>query len=256
MDPISRLKDEIVLSDRTDTSTEIQERLLLNSDEPSEPETPLRSLNTTDLICWAAQVASGMEYLASRNVMHGDLAARNILLCDEKVVKICDFGLARTIYRQNVYKNMGKAILPFKWLALECIADNVFTKRSDVWSYGIVLWELFSLGENPYPGLEANNELYRMLRDGYRMEKPQFANQDIYDIMLNCWADDSHSRPSFKDLRCRFNAIMPEEMLGRLLRLNEPYIAMNAAASARIHQQQQHQQPPENRVPVEQAFQP
>ncbi|XP_049548723.1 vascular endothelial growth factor receptor 3-like isoform X2 [Anopheles darlingi] len=222
------------------TSTEgltTQDHLSFTSDDPlkpsshltSDPVAPLRSLNTTVLIIWAAQIASGMEYLASQKVMHGDLAARNILLCEENVVKICDFGLARTIYRHNVYKKNGEALLPFKWLAIECISDNVFNTQSDVWAYGIVLWELFSLGRAPYPGLDANLELYNMLQDGYRMQKPQFSNRDIYDIMLNCWAEDPNSRPSFKDLRCRFNAMMPDEVQDRLLKLNEPYVALNVA---------------------------
>ncbi|ETN64771.1 hypothetical protein AND_003477 [Anopheles darlingi] len=81
----------------------------------------------------------------------------------------------------------------------------------------------------PYPGLDANLELYNMLQDGYRMQKPQFSNRDIYDIMLNCWAEDPNSRPSFKDLRCRFNAMMPDEVQDRLLKLNEPYVALNVA---------------------------
>ncbi|XP_049548189.1 vascular endothelial growth factor receptor 1-like [Anopheles darlingi] len=187
-----------------------------------------RSINTTDLICWAAQIASGMEYLASRKVMHGDLAARNVLLCDDNVVKICDFGFARSIYRHNVYKKSGEAILPFKWLAVECISDNVFNSQSDVWAYGILLWELFSLAMSPYPGLEANLQLYQMLREGYRMEQPQFANLEIYEIMLNCWAENPHSRPSFQDLRGRFYAMLPDKVQNYFSKLNEPYIAMNS----------------------------
>lgn len=191
----------------------------VNSNEPlwrsnygMDYKGPARSVTTTDLVCWASQVASGMEYLASRRVLHGDLAARNILLCDDNVVKICDFGLARSMYKSDNYKKKGEAPLPFKWLALECISDNVFGTYSDVWAYGIVLWEFFSLARVPYPGMEANQELYNKLRDGYRMDKPQYANQDIYDIMLNCWNVKPDSRPSFKDLKSRFNAMLPEEM--------------------------------------------
>ncbi|ETN67434.1 hypothetical protein AND_000752 [Anopheles darlingi] len=212
---------------------------------------PVSTVNTTDLVCWASQIAAGMEYLASRKVLHGDLAARNILLCEDNVVKICDFGLARSMYKSDNYKKKGEAPLPFKWLALECISDNVFSTYSDVWAYGIVLWELFSLGKVPYPGMEANQELYNKLRDGYRMDKPQFSNQDIYDIMLNCWNVKPDSRPTFQDLKSRFNAMLPDEMrdvssnaaicrissithandliaLQHYMELNEPYLAMNA----------------------------
>ncbi|ETN63977.1 pdgf/vegf receptor [Anopheles darlingi] len=189
---------------------------------------PVSTVNTTDLVCWASQIAAGMEYLASRKVLHGDLAARNILLCEDNVVKICDFGLARSMYKSDNYKKKGEAPLPFKWLALECISDNVFSTYSDVWAYGIVLWELFSLGKVPYPGMEANQELYNKLRDGYRMDKPQFSNQDIYDIMLNCWNVKPDSRPTFQDLKSRFNAMLPDEMRDHYMELNEPYLAMNA----------------------------
>lgn len=146
-----------------------------------------------------------MQYLASRKVLHGDLAARNILLCDDNVVKICDFGLARSMYKTDNYRKKGEVKmneffvpgfyfllifvipnvifhqgpLPFKWLALESISDQVFSTYSDVWSFGIVLWELFSLGKVPYPGMDADQALYFKLKDGYRMEKPDFATQDV-----------------------------------------------------------------------------
>ena len=161
---------------------------------------PARTITTTDLLCWAFQVSRGMQYLASRKVLHGDLAARNILLCDDNVVKICDFGLARSMYKSDNYKKKGEvrlvsptifersltifiypkqSPLPFKWLAIESIGDQVFSTYSDVWSFGIVLWELFSLGKVPYPGMDADQALYFKLKDGYRMEKPDFATQDM-----------------------------------------------------------------------------
>lgn len=97
---------------------------------------PARSVCTSDLVCWSFQVARGMDYLASRKVLHGDLAARNILLCDDNIVKICDFGLARSMYKNDNYKKQGEAPLPFKWLALESISDHVFSTYSDVWAFG------------------------------------------------------------------------------------------------------------------------
>lgn len=140
---------------------------------------PAPTVTTSTLVCWAFQVARAMDYLSSRNILHGDLAARNILLCDDNVVKVCDFGLARTMYNSNNYKKKGEAPLPFKWLALESLTDHVFSTYSDIWSYGIVLWELFSLAKVPYPGMNADENLYNKLRDGYRMEKPQYANLEM-----------------------------------------------------------------------------
>ena len=103
-----------------------------------------------------------MEYLATKKVMHGDLACRNILLAADNVVKICDFGLAKDIYKNNTYQKKSDGPLPVKWMAIESIRDRVFSTESDVWAFGIVLWEMFSLGKTPYPGVEAC-DLYHML---------------------------------------------------------------------------------------------
>ncbi|XP_035774080.1 vascular endothelial growth factor receptor 1-like [Anopheles albimanus] len=210
-----------------------------------------RIINTTDLVCWAAQIATGMDYLASRKVVHGDLATRNVLLSHNNVVKICDFGLARSIYRRNNYKKKGEDPLPFKWLALECISDNVFSLSSDVWAYGIVLWELFSLAQIPYPGFDANEQLYHKLRDGYRMDKPQYANQNIYDLMLNCWYVNPEARPSFYDLKCHLNGMVPEELKDHYWQLNESYLAMNTMRKERNKTDYfAHLGPPDERAPA------
>lgn len=160
----------------------------------------LQPITTTDLLCWSFQITRGMQYLTSRKVLHGDLAARNILLSDNNVVKICDFGLARSLYKNDIYhknqevnghleliKHMKcsmfvcefQSMLPFKWLAIESLRDFVFSVYTDVWTFGVVLFELFSLGMTPYPGLNSCQDLYKTLLDGYRMEKPNYATQDV-----------------------------------------------------------------------------
>ncbi|XP_055840031.1 vascular endothelial growth factor receptor 1 [Episyrphus balteatus] len=189
--------------------------------------TEAMTINTSDLVSWAFQVARGMDYLSSRKVLHGDLAARNILLCEDNVVKICDFGLARSMYKNDNYKKQGEAPLPIKWLALESLSDQVFSTYTDVWSFGIVLWEFFSLAKVPYPGMDANQTLYLKLKDGYRMEKPPYANEELYDIMLECWSANPESRPLFHELEKKFARLLGDEVTNHYVDLNEPYLKIN-----------------------------
>ncbi|KAM8881731.1 vascular endothelial growth factor receptor 1 isoform 1-T1 [Synchiropus picturatus] len=153
-----------------------------------------------DLISYSFQVARGMEFLASRKCIHRDLAARNVLLSDNNVVKICDFGLARDIYKDPDYVRKGDARLPLKWMSPESIFDKVFTTQSDVWSYGILLWEIFSLGASPYPGLHIDEDFCHRLRAGTRMRAPEYSTPEIYSTMLACWESSPTDRPTFSTL--------------------------------------------------------
>ncbi|XP_053961077.1 vascular endothelial growth factor receptor 1 isoform X2 [Anastrepha ludens] len=189
--------------------------------------TEAMTITTTDLVSWAFQVARGMDYLSSRKVLHGDLAARNILLCENNVVKICDFGLARSMYKSENYKKQGEAPLPIKWLALESLSDHVFSTYTDVWSFGIVLWEFFSLAKVPYPGMDPNQSLYLKLKDGYRMEKPPFANNELYDIMLECWSTNPESRPLFNVLERYFARMLGDDVTNHYVDLNDTYLRAN-----------------------------
>ncbi|XP_055305922.1 neuroglian-like isoform X2 [Sitodiplosis mosellana] len=201
----------------------------------SQAPSSARSITTTDLVCWSFQIARGMHYLATRKVLHGDLAARNILLCENNVVKICDFGLARSIYKTGNYLIKTERLLPYKWLAPESIGDHVFSTHSDVWSFGIVLWELFSLGAVPYPGLIAGAALFKMLIEGYRMERPDFATQDIYEIMLSCWNERPESRPLFDELARKFSNMMDHNVSEHYISLNEPHSKDNENRLKSVH---------------------
>ncbi|KAL9983806.1 hypothetical protein ACROYT_G006036 [Oculina patagonica] len=165
------------------------------------------SLTMRDFVSFAFQIARGMEYLGTRKCVHRDLAARNILVGEDYVMKIADFGLARNVRDLEYYRKTTDGRLPIKWLAIEALFDRVYTTQSDVWAFGILLWEIFTLGGSPYPGIPVE-KLFDLLKSGYRMQKPQNCPSNIYDIMLNCWDENSTNRASFTELRKQFDAML------------------------------------------------
>ncbi|XP_072001700.1 macrophage colony-stimulating factor 1 receptor [Engystomops pustulosus] len=157
-------------------------------------------LDLHDLLNFSLQVAQGMSFLATKNCIHRDVAARNVLVTHGRMAKICDFGLARDIENDSNYVVKGNARLPVKWMAPESIFDCIYTVQSDVWSYGILLWEIFSLGRSPYPGVVVNRKFYKMIKDGCKMDCPDYAPLDIYRIMKACWDLEPTRRPTFNQL--------------------------------------------------------
>ncbi|XP_036799453.1 vascular endothelial growth factor receptor 3 isoform X3 [Oncorhynchus mykiss] len=185
-------------------------------------------LTIEDLICYSFQVARGMEFLASRKCIHRDLAARNILLSENNVVKICDFGLARDIYKDPDYVRKGSARLPLKWMAPESIFDKVYTSQSDVWSFGVLLWEIFSLGASPYPGVQIDEDFCKRLKDGTRMRAPETASPEIYGIMLACWQGEPRERPPFQALVDILGDLLQDDRLPD----GKDYIPLNPSQSS------------------------
>uniref|UniRef100_A0A672IQL2 Platelet-derived growth factor receptor alpha n=1 Tax=Salarias fasciatus TaxID=181472 RepID=A0A672IQL2_SALFA len=191
-------------------------------------------LTTTDLLSFTYQVAKGMDFLASKNCVHRDLAARNVLLSQGKIVKICDFGLARDIMHDNNYVSKGSTFLPVKWMAPESIFDNLYTTLSDVWSYGILLWEIFSLGGTPYPGMVVDSSFYNKIKSGYRMSKPEHAPSDVYEMMMKCWNSEPEKRPSFQGLSENVASLLPSSYRRHYGRVNHEFLKSDHPAVTRV----------------------
>ncbi|XP_015777403.1 PREDICTED: fibroblast growth factor receptor 4-like isoform X16 [Acropora digitifera] len=160
---------------------------------------PKTSLTSQQLMKFAWQIADGMSYLSLRKVIHRDLAARNVLVGERETCKITDFGMARDVQAENIYERKTKGRLPVKWTAYEALLYGQYTTKSDVWSYGVVLYEIFTVGGSPYPRMDGN-KVVSFLQEGYKMQKPEHVDNKLYQIMMNCWQSDPEIRPSFADL--------------------------------------------------------
>ncbi|XP_056868686.1 receptor-type tyrosine-protein kinase FLT3 isoform X2 [Takifugu flavidus] len=203
--------------------------------EELEDERPedLQTLTFDDLLSFAFQVAKGMEFLSSKNCIHRDLAARNILVTKDRLVKIGDFGLARDIENDSNYVVRGNVRLPVKWMAPESTFQGIYTTKSDVWAYGILLWEVFSLGVTPYPGIKVDHNFYSMIERGFKMECPYYASDSVYGMMCKCWALNPGSRPSFSELvsfMCNQLTDREEKLYHNILEQKE-CVHTNAAAT-------------------------
>ena len=191
--------------DLKDYLTNNKQKVLLG--RTSEP------INSRCLVKWANDVAKGMEYLFDNNIMHGDIAARNILLdkdpfgTEYRVAKVADFGLSKKMYDNTRYEKRSRMYVPWKWMALEYLTDGYFTLSSDVWSFGVLFWEILAFGKEPY-GKQGYNEVLQQLKNGYRLSCPEtvdnilsWSPQDLYrKISLACFVANPKHRATFSSV--------------------------------------------------------
>ncbi|XP_035707906.1 fibroblast growth factor receptor 4-like [Folsomia candida] len=173
-----------------------------------------RPFQLYQLLKFSHQVCCAMEFLASKRIIHGDLAARNVLLDSNFNAKISDFGLSRQMY--DTYKKYVVATketaMPWRWCAIEILKHQKFSIESDIWAYGIFVWEVFSLAEIPYTaGITWGPEFVRYLERGFRLEIPPYANQEIYQLMKKCWEGQPSKRISFQQLSIQILTLLEAE---------------------------------------------
>ncbi|XP_075864688.1 BDNF/NT-3 growth factors receptor isoform X3 [Microcebus murinus] len=160
---------------------------------------PPTELTQSQMLHIAQQIAAGMVYLASQHFVHRDLATRNCLVGENLLVKIGDFGMSRDVYSTDYYRVGGHTMLPIRWMPPESIMYRKFTTESDVWSLGVVLWEIFTYGKQPWYQL-SNNEVIECITQGRVLQRPRTCPQEVYELMLGCWQREPHMRKNIKGI--------------------------------------------------------
>lgn len=169
----------------------------LRPDAENNPGRPPPTLQ--EMIQMTAEIADGMAYLNAKKFVHRDLAARNCMVAHDFTVKIGDFGMTRDIYETDYYRKGGKGLLPVRWMSPESLKDGVFTASSDMWSFGVVLWEITSLAEQPYQGL-SNEQVLKFVMDGGYLDPPDNCPERLTDLMRMCWQFNPKMRPTFLEI--------------------------------------------------------
>ncbi|XP_024588698.1 NT-3 growth factor receptor-like [Neophocaena asiaeorientalis asiaeorientalis] len=164
-----------------------------------QPRQAKGELGLSQMLHIASQIASGMVYLASQHFVHRDLATRNCLVGANLLVKIGDFGMSRDVYSTDYYRVGGHTMLPIRWMPPESIMYRKFTTESDVWSFGVILWEIFTYGKQPWFQL-SNTEVIECITQGRVLERPRVCPKEVYDVMLGCWQREPQQRLNIKEI--------------------------------------------------------
>ncbi|PIK53240.1 putative fibroblast growth factor receptor-like [Apostichopus japonicus] len=184
--------------------------LTIYTEQTNGDRDPIYKLETLHQLQIALQIADGMNYVSSTRFFHGDLAARNILVGENLLVKITDFGLTDDLYQKG-YTRLSDQRRPIKWYGPESITDKYCTLKTDIWSFGVVLWEIFTFGkQTPYKGMSVNELVHRLVKTDYRLPKPPSCPPIVYTVMLACWALEPSKRPGFEDLYDTLHYIINE----------------------------------------------
>ncbi|XP_029819944.1 insulin receptor-related protein-like [Manacus vitellinus] len=183
----------------------------LRPEAENNPGLPPPSLK--DMIQMAGEIADGMAYLNANKFVHRDLAARNCMVSEDFTVKIGDFGMTRDIYETDYYRKGGKGLLPVRWMSPEALKDGIFntqsdfTTESDIWSFGVVLWEIFTYGKQPWYQL-SNTEAIECITQGRELERPRTCPSEVYAIMQSCWHREPQQRRPIKEIHSRLQALV------------------------------------------------
>ena len=218
--------------------------LLKNRDvilQDIDNQVPHKNLNTRLFIKWSHSISKGMEYLSSKNIMHGDLAARNILIGnfnqdEQYLAKICDFGLSKAFYDQTSYEKQDRNKVPWKWMDIDYYTTGKFTMKSDVWSFGVVFWEMLSLGQIPYAGDDAN-DMIKEIKAGFRLPVPdeigevQWLVKCYEEVTKMCWQLDPKQRWKFSDLVKKFDTYLTTDEKEQLKRLEQSVVKVEKRLS-------------------------
>lgn len=183
------------------------------------------ALTSRDLTVFAYCVARGMDYISNKSIIHRDLAARNVLVDHNKLCKIADFGMSRNVRDtgQIYEQRQSKGALPIRWMAPESLHFSLFTHKTDVWSFGILMWEIVTLGSTPYATMGAR-EVMRRVRDGYRLDRPSHCRPELFRVITQCWHSEPSKRPTFAELKVELGQLLSDS------ELNGSYVDLDSYA--------------------------